>query len=72
MLSATAEEMFTCSSYCLSGSPQVCAFCRRPFPFADGRREAFHSLAARGYFCDARCARDFLDAGAEGSQRRAA
>ena len=44
--------MLTWSSYTLSGSPQQCAFCRRPFPSIEGRREAFHSRAANGYFCD--------------------
>ena len=35
--------MLTWSSYTLSGSPQQCAFCRRPFPSIEGRREAFLS-----------------------------
>ena len=64
--------MLTWSSYTLSGSPQQCAFCRRPFPAVDGRREAFHSRAAGGYFCDAGCARSFIDAPAEHPERRAA
>ncbi|HML12677.1 MAG TPA: hypothetical protein VK456_05190 [Xanthobacteraceae bacterium] len=69
---ATEDEMLTCSSYALSGSPQLCAFCRRPFPSVEERREAFHSKAARGYFCDARCAQRFIEGTVEQSQRRAA
>jgi hypothetical protein len=68
----TEEEMLTWSSYTLSGSPQLCAFCRRPFPSIDGHREAFHSRAAGGYFCDAECARRFIEAMAEHPERRAA
>jgi hypothetical protein len=71
-IGATEEEMLTCSSYTLSGSPQLCAFCRRPFPSVEERREAFHSRAARGYFCDAECARRFIEATAEHPERRAA
>jgi hypothetical protein len=64
--------MLTSSSYCLSGSPQLCAFCRRPFPFVEGRREAFHSRAAHDYFCDAECAEALLCARMTASERRAA
>jgi hypothetical protein len=64
--------MLTCSSYTLSGSPQQCAFCRRPFPSIEGRREAFHSRAAGGYFCDAACAQGFIQASVEHPERRAA
>jgi hypothetical protein len=64
--------MLTCSSYALSGSPQLCAFCRRPFPFVEERREAFHSRAAGGYFCDAQCAQRYIETNTEHSQRRAA
>ena len=64
--------MLTWSSYTLSGSPQLCAFCRRPFPFVDGRREAFHSRTVGGYFCDAACAEGFIAATAEQPERRAA
>jgi hypothetical protein len=64
--------MLTCSSYYLSGSPQLCAFCRQPFPFVEGRREALHSRAARDYFCDADCAEGFLAARAAPFERRAA
>jgi hypothetical protein len=71
-IGVTEEEMLTWSSYTLSGSPQQCAFCRRPFPAVDGRREAFHSRAAGGYFCDAECARSFVAAAAEHPERRAA
>jgi hypothetical protein len=71
-IGVTEEEMLTWSSYTLSGSPQQCAFCRRPFPAVDGRREAFHSRAAGGYFCDAECARSFIAATEERPERRAA
>ena len=71
-MGATEEEMLTWSSYTLSGSPQLCAFCRRPFPFVEDRREAFHSKAAGGYFCDAGCAQRLIEARAEHPERRAA
>jgi ribosomal protein L34E len=64
--------MLTWSSYTLSGSPQQCAFCRRPFPSVEDRREAFHSRAAGGYFCAAECARRLIEATAEHPERRAA
>ena len=64
--------MLTCSAHTLSGSPQQCAFCRRPFPSIDGRREAFHSRAAGGYFCDADCTQGFIEATAQSLERRAA
>ena len=70
-IGATEEEMLTCSSYTLSGSPQLCAFCRRPFPSIEERREAFHSNAAGGYFCNTECARRFIEA-TEHPERRAA
>lgn len=68
----TEEEMLTSSSYTMSGSPQLCAFCRRPFPSVDGRREAFHSRAAGDYFCDAACAQGFIQTTTEHPERRAA
>jgi hypothetical protein len=71
-MGATEEEMLTWSSYTLSGSPQLCAFCRRPFPSIEGRREAFHSRAAGGYFCDADCAQRSIEVTAEHPERRAA
>jgi len=71
-IGVTEEEMLTWSSYTLSGSPQLCAFCHRPFPSIEGRREAFHSRAAGGYFCDAECARRFIEVTAEHPERRAA
>jgi hypothetical protein len=71
-IGVTEEEMLTWSSYTLSGSPQLCAFCRRPFPSVEGHREAFHSRAAGGYFCDAECARRSIEATAEHPERRAA
>jgi hypothetical protein len=70
-IGVTEEEMLTWSSYTLSGSPQQCAFCRRPFPSIEGRREAFHSRAG-GYFCDADCAQGFIEITAEQPERRAA
>jgi len=70
-IGVTEEEMLTWSSYTLSGSPQQCAFCRRPFPSIEGRREAFHSRAG-GYFCDAECAQRLVDVMAEHPERRAA
>jgi hypothetical protein len=71
---ATEEEMLTSSSYTLSGSPQSCAYCHRPFPSVDGHRQAFHGRAAPGYFCDAQCAEALLVAqvALSGSGRRAA
>jgi hypothetical protein len=71
-IGVTEEEMLTWSSYTLSGSPQQCAFCRRPFPSIEGRREAFHSRAAAGYFCDADCAQGFIEITAQNLERRAA
>jgi hypothetical protein len=64
--------MLTSSSYALSGSPQSGAYRRRPFPSVDGHRQAFHSRAARGYFCDAWCAEALLLARMALSDRRAA
>jgi hypothetical protein len=71
-MGVTEEEMLTWSSYTLSGSPQLCASCRRAFPSVDGHREAFRSRAAGGYFCDAECAHRFIEATAEHPERRAA
>ena len=71
-IGVTEEEMLTWSSYTLSGSPQQCAFCRRPFPSVEGRREAFHSRAAGDYFCDSECAHRFIQVTAEHTERRAA
>jgi hypothetical protein len=62
-IGVTEEEMLTWSSYTLSGSP---------FPAVEDRREAFHSRAAGGYFCDAECARSLIAATAEHPERRAA
>jgi hypothetical protein len=64
--------MLTYSRYALSGSPQVCAFCRRPFPTVDDRREAFHCRQTGEYFCDHRCARRFGEAAPADVDRRAA
>ena len=64
--------MLTRSSYTLNGSPQLCAFCRRPFPCVEDRREAFHCRTSGRYFCDAACARSYRETADQGTDRRAA
>ena len=64
--------MLTYSRYTLSDSPQLCAFCRRPFPLVDERREAFHCRQTGAYFCDRHCARSYRDAAPAALDRRAA
>ena len=54
--------MVTASIYTMRGSPQLCAYCRRPFPLVEERREAFHCRISGAYFCDSGCARQYRDA----------
>jgi hypothetical protein len=61
-LAATEDAMVTASSYTMNGSPQLCAYCRRPFPVVEERREAFHCRKSSAYFCDSGCARQYREA----------
>ena len=64
--------MVTGSSYTMSGSPQLCAYCHRTFPVVEERREAFHCRTTSAYFCDSDCAQRYRQAVPVGADRRAA